>query len=463
MRRDADFERAMRQAAALFGQGKLAEAQALAEEIQRVDGRHFYALHLLSTIAMRRSDWEEGLRLASAALEVDPRHVEVLCNRGSALRMLHRYSEALADYDRALAIAPGSHVALNNRGVALAALGRHGEALASFGAALRITPDNPRARYGRGISRLMEGDFAAGWDDYEWRWAGSENATAMRPLGVPLFTDDDWGRCRLALWTEQGLGDQLLFSTLVPELEARGQAFVLEADARLVPAFRRAHPAWTVVSPRESETAFNVCDRHLPIGSLPRLLRRTRDSFERQPKALLAADPDRTARFRSRFESAGALVVGISWRTFQPKTRTYYEGRKNAPLDAFRDLSRARDLRLIDLQYGDTATEFAAFAANGGRLIRLEDLDKFNDLEGLLAAIEACDVIVSTSNVTAHLAGCLGKRTMVVYLRANPAFHYWVADARGRCPWYPSVEIVSDPAMDSWDEALRRVTDRLRR
>jgi len=249
----------------------------------------------------------------------------------------------------------------------------------------------------------------------------------------------------------------------VPELEARGQAFVLEADARLVPAFRRAHPAWTVVSPRESETAFNVCDRHLPIGSLPRLLRRTRDSFERQPKALLAADPDRTARFRSRFESAGALVVGISWRTFQPKTRTYYEGRKNAPLDAFRDLSRARDLRLIDLQYGDTATEFAAFAANGGRLIRLEDLDKFNDLEGLLAAIEACDVIVSTSNVTAHLAGCLGKRTMVVYLRANPAFHYWVADARGRCPWYPSVEIVSDPAMDSWDEALRRVTDRLRR
>lgn len=207
--------------------------------------------------------------------------------------------------------------------------------------------------------------------------------------------------------------------------------------------------------------AFTGCDRHLPIGSLPRLLRRTRASFERQPKALLAADPVRATRFRSRFETAGARVVGISWRSFQPKMRAYYEGRKNAPLDALRDLSRSPTLRLIDLQYGDTASERAAFARKGGRLSRIEDLDLFNDLDGLLAAIEACDVVVSTSNVTAHLAGCLGKRTVLVYLGANPAFHYWVPDPRGRSAWHPSVQILTDPAMDSWDKAMQRVAELL--
>ena len=450
----------MSRAAALFREGKLDEARGLALELVRTESRHFYALHLLSVIAQRSGEWEEAIGLASRALEVEPHNVEVLCNRGAALRKLHRFAEALEDYDRALAISPESPIALNNRGVALAALNRHRDALQDFDKALGLRPGYAQAHHSRAVSHLMLGNLAAGWDDYEWRWSGSDQPTPMRQIGVPMFTDDDWGRCRVALWTEQGVGDQLLFSTLVPELEARGQDFVLEVDERLAPAFRRAHPTWTVVPRGPSMAGFTGCERHLPIGSLPRLLRRTRESFHRQPKALLAADPVRANQFRSGF-GFPAQVVGIAWRSFQPKLRVYYEGRKNAPLAVFRDLSRSLRIRLLDLQYGDTASERAAFARNGGELSRIEDLDLFTDLDGLLAAIAACDVVVSTSNVTAHLAGCLGKRTFLLVLEGNPAFHYWVPDARGRSPWYPSVEIVTDSALDSWEKAMQRVAERM--
>jgi hypothetical protein len=243
----------------------------------------------------------------------------------------------------------------------------------------------------------------------------------------------------------------------LPDLEARGTSFVLEADPRLIPAFMRAHPDWSVIAPSHAADAFRACDRHLPVGSLPRLLRPARESFERQPRALLAADAARTAAFRARLHEPGRTIVGISWRSFQPKVRAFVERRKSAPLHAFLALAARDDLRLLDLQYGDTLAEREAFAQAGGRLERLAELDLFNDLDGVLAAIGACDLVVTTSNVTAHLAASIGKPTWLLYLSGIPSFFYWSAAQDGRCLWYPSVRILSGAARGSWDELLERV------
>lgn len=449
-------------AAKLFSEGRLEDARKLAQRVLAANERDFFALHLLSVVAARRNEWDEAVGLGTLALAIEPESVEALCNRGVALRMLHQLDEALADYDRALAINPASPIAHNNRGVALAALNRHREALDAFDAALRLRPGYAQACYGRGISRLMLGDLAAGWADYEWRWAGSENAAPPRRFAIPMFTPQDWGRCRrLAIWTEQGIGDQVLFSTLLPELESRGVPFVLETDERLLPAFRRAHPGWNLVAGIAPDSAFAGCDRHLPIGSLPGLLRPDRESFRGQPRALLEADPVRPAAYRSQAGADRAKVIGISWRSFQPPSRSFYERRKNAPLEAFLPISALPSARLVDLQYGETAAERRAFAAAGGQLLSDESLDRFKDLDGLLALIAACDVVVSTSNVTAHLAGCLGKRTLLVYPAANPPFHYWVPDALGRSYWHPSVEIVTDTSADTWPALMELVAARL--
>ena len=274
---------------------------------------------------------------------------------------------------------------------------------------------------------------------------------------MPPFTLADWGRGhRLAIWREQGIGDQLLYSTLLPELEARGQDFVVEVDRRLVPALERAHPGWDVCAVEESAAAFSRCDRSLALGSLPGLLRPDIETFAGQPRAVLAADPVRAAAIRKSFGS-GARRIGISWRSFQPKVRGKLARQKSAPLEAFRALSVRPGIGLIDLQYGDTQVEREEFARAGGILDRLEGLDLFNDIDGVLAVIEACDLVVTTSNVTAHLAGGLGKRTWLVYLGAASPFHYWVPRPDGRSLWYPSVEIVTGPEMDTWDKALGRI------
>ena len=419
------------------------------------------ALTNLGNALASQGEFEEAERCYRRVIELQPERADAYNNLGLLLQERDDAAGALASYERALALDPGHADAISNVGFLLESQGRRDQAMGHYRRALDANPRNARAAHNLGFAHLHRGEFAAGWELVEQRFDTVPPVTPRRAMKQPFFAASDLGGGhRIALWREQGVGDQLLYTTLVPDLEARGEQFVLEVDARLVPAFQRSHPTWRMTTIEAMEAEFADCDRQLPLGSLPRLVRPDLASFERQPRALLAADPARVATYRERLGNTGR-VVGISWRSFQPKARGRVGRDKSAPLETFKALSRGSGVRLLDLQYGDTAAEREEFARNGGRLERLEGLDLFNDLEGVMAAIAACDVVVTTSNVTAHLAGAIGKRTLLVYLRAQPTFHYWVPDATGHCLWYPSVEIVSGPSVLTWTQALALVDERL--
>lgn len=447
---------------AYFERSRFAEAEACYRKALALRPSFHEAKNNLGNALSALGSADAAIACYREVIAQAPDYPDAHSNLGLILQERGEVAAAIACYEKALALRPDHADAINNMGYLLQEQGRRRDAMALYARALAADPGSARAGYNLGLAHLCELEFEPGWKLHERRYHTKPPIAVPRAFSIPVFTAADWGAGqRLAIWREQGVGDQLLYSTLVPELAARGQVFVLEADARLVAAFQRAHPEWNVVAPETSTAAFAACDRHIALASLPLLLRPSLASFEAQPRALLAADPARVAAFRERLAAPGARVAGISWRSFQPKTRGYLQAKKSASLDAFMALSQRTGLRLLDLQYGDTAAERAAFAARGGRLARLDDLDLFNDLDGVLAAIEACDLVITTSNVTAHLAAVLGKRTLLVYLAANPPFHYWVTDANGRCLWYPSMHIVTGRDLDTWDKAFTRAVELL--
>jgi len=406
---------------------------------------------------------EEAIACYRQVIAEAPRNADAYSNLGLILQEKGDDEAAIASYRKALELRPAHPDAIINMGYLLAEQGGRREAMEFYRRALAADPAATLAAYNLAMAHLCEFEFAEGWKLHEARFHTRPPIARERAFAIPRFTAADWGKgLRLAIWGEQGIGDQILYSTMLPEVEQRGQDFTFETDARLIPAFRRAHPAWKVISPEESAGAFATCQRHISVATMAGLLRPNRATFERQPRALLAADPDRVRGFRGRLARPGARVVGMSWRSFQPSVRGYLQRKKSAPLASFMALSQRDDLRLVDLQYGDTAEERSQFAASGGRLERLEGLDLFNDIDGVLAAVEACDLVVTTSNVTAHFAGSLGKRTLLVYLRANQPFHYWTPDENGRSLWYPSIEIVTARDFGSWDKAFGRIDEILR-
>ena len=480
---------------ALFEAGRHAEAVAAWRAIVDRKPEDPEALHMLGYVLSESGRPEEGIAYLDRSIELVPRNAAMRSNRAVVLRSLGRdedaardlrraldiepklpaalhmmgnihfaagrFDESLASYRRALAVDPRFTEALVGVGVIQAHRGERDAAQASYHAALAIDARNPDAQLNLGVLKLLTQDFASGWDLYEARLRTKQRTAAQRAPALPPLTPASLASARrVALWSEQGLGDQILYSTLLVELERRSIGAVVEVDRRLLAAYRRRFPAMTFVTREESAQAFLDCDFASPVASLARLFRRDRESFAAQPRALLTADPARVEEMR-RALGPGRWIA-ISWASLQAGERAALGRRKTIPLECFARFA-AGGARLLDLQYGDLAEERARFEArHPGVLDRIEGLDAFDDIEGVLAAIEACERVITASNVLAHLAGALGKPTWLAYLPGREPFHYWVPGDGGRSLWYPSVEVAMDETRQSWEAVFESFAARLR-
>jgi tetratricopeptide (TPR) repeat protein len=447
--------------AALREAGRSAEARECFEKAVALDPRNVEALNNLGLALQQEERYDEAIERYRRAAELRPGFAEASLNWGNALKDRGDLDGASAAYARALAIRPGFPEALVNSASVSLDRGRLDEARAWYLRALEADPGSADAQYGLGQIALRESRFEAGWEGYERRFETHPPQAIYRRLRQPRLTAADFGRARrVALWSEQGIGDQVLFSTLLPELERRGIKGVVEVDARLAPLYRRSLPRFEFVPPESAQEAFAGCDYELPMGSLPGLFRRDVASFDAQPRALLSADARRVTAIREQL--GRARVIGISWRSLQKGGRRALGERKSIPLEHFAPLAEATGARLLDLQYGDVTAERERFAArHPGVLVQIDGLDLHDDLDGVAAAIACCDRVVTSSNVTAHLAGALGKATQVVYLRDWPPFAYWTPGAGGHSRWYPSVRVESDPGWTTWEQALQGLGRRL--
>lgn len=473
--------------------GRLEEALRDLRRAVQSDARFFAGFFHLGGVLRTLGRFDEAVTALRHAVALEPRHPEALLNLGHALQATGRVEEAVEHYSRAVAARPAFPEALLNWGNALkdkgdlegarelfgralelrpdfpealanragAALdlGRLEEARADYRHALEAQPDLANARYGLAQIALREQRFAEGWRDYEQRFETSPPQATRRNLALPWLTARDLERARrVAVWAEQGIGDQILFSTLLPELVARGIGAVVEVDARLLAVYRRSLPALRFTTPESAQADFAGCDFQIAIGSLPSLFRNDAASFERQPRALLAADEARVRGIRERL--GPGRHIAISWRSLQKGERRALAERKSIPLAHFAVLARAAGARLLDLQYGDVDRERARFeAAHPGLLVRIAGLDLREDLEGVLAAIAASDRVVTASNVTAHLAGAIGHPGTVLYLRGWPPFHYWAPNASGFSRWYPRLDVTADPSLGTWQAAFASLSD----
>lgn len=440
------------------------------------------------------------------ALAISPAHAEACYNRGRVLRELQQPEEALICYERALAakadfpdlhhdlgnvmldlgrldeaaghylqalhLNPGSAEKWNALGVIRQEQGNLDEALAAYDKALSLDADFRDARYNRARALLYRRDFGRAWPEYEYRISATGFGATLRhdPRSMALF--EGLTRWRgpghepggaVAIWGEQGIGDQLLFSTLIPDFLATGVPFIYEVDQRLLAAYQRAFPGAQFVPLHEPpETELQKAAAVLLAGSLPGMFRPTLASFARQPRKLLSALPTRVAHYRERLAANGpGLKVALSWRS----TRADRLGReKSVPLDQFAPLFAIPGVQLVDVQYGDTTAERGELArVHGAQFLHFDEVNYHRDLEEVFAILEACDLLITTSNANAHFAGALGKPAWLLYPAGRMPFHYWAHDDAHHCLWYPSVEIVSAANLADWASLIAFVDGKLRR
>jgi ADP-heptose:LPS heptosyltransferase len=243
-----------------------------------------------------------------------------------------------------------------------------------------------------------------------------------------------------------------MFGTLLNDFKGHCTELIVEADERLLPLYQRAMPEGITFVARHAVVPEQAYDSHISMASLCQYLRNEEAQFVQARKAYLRPDPQRSQRIRSELAlEPGRMICGISWHS----QNTEIGAAKSIQL---KELIRHLDLpdcQWVNLQYGDMSEQMAQVKTDlGVDIVQCRSVDNRKDIDGLASLIDACDVVISISNTTVHLAGALGKKVHVML----PFCADWRwQHLRSDSIWYPHVQLHRQPTPGDWNSVFAQV------
>lgn len=415
----------------------------------------------IGSVHLELNDFTTALQIFDEILVDAPDYVPALSNRGAALKAQSQHQDAQRDFEKAVKIAPDLAVAYYNLGDLQREIGDYKTAIKSFLSA-RLKGHPPQStNWNMGLCHLALGEYATGWDFFEDRLEVSEFTKtaflghASLPNTHIRNTCEDVIARKVFLAGEQGIGDCIMFMSMLPDLLRDAGKVICQLDHRLIGLFSRCFPGVDFVTTEDINTREAITgDRYMRIGSLGYIYRRDVGTFSGAP--YLTPDPVRVAQWQSRIPTEpGKLKVGLSWRGGSRKTNGQT---RSIDLQQLIPLLDRGDRTFVSLQHGDVADEIAEF--NKTRTHKLIGFpgDNMNDFEDFAGLIGALDCVVSIDNTTLHLSGALGKPCFTpLSSRAE-----WRFGVEGESmPWYRSVKLFRQLHYGKWTDVIDKINDAL--
>ena len=462
----------------------------------------------LGRLAFRMDMPEIAAKFFMHYLNAKPGDLEGINNLACALRDLNRCEDAIEILRPAINAHPDQALLWNTLGTVMCSLGDGQTAVTFFDETLRLAPEFGKAYHNRAYAKLDIGDVEGALADCDLAIARAEHgedlatmqfgrSTILLALGrveegwktyearfskdlveAPRFTIDeprwkpgiDLAGKSLMICAEQGLGDEVMFANLLPDvIEALGPdgKLTLAVERRLIPLFQRSFPRATVVPHKTVSYEGRVyrgapeiedwsgIDFWAPMGAFLEVFRPSISSFPNRPN-FLEADPARVAHWLRELEKAPkGPKVGLLWKSLKLNGE---RARQFSPFLLWRPVFETPGLTFVNLQYGDCSEEIAlAKEEFGVDIWQPPGIDLKQDLDDVAALCCAMDLIVGFSNATTNLGGACGAPIWMLTGASS-----WTRLGAQAWPWYPQTRCFITPDFNDWDPTMRAVGAALR-
>lgn len=457
-----------------------------------------------------------GMRRNAAAVEVlenqlerDPGNKALMFNLHSAYGGLENHSKALMVALDTVGLFPTDSDAYNNLGASFSNIGRRGDAVIAFQTAVDLNPRNLTARLNlihtkfkdedndvelvraleairseiRGndlpqkrtmIGAIHNGAFAyfrlgrlvEGWESLEAGLSpeidSNRGRKPNRTFKAPRWKGEPLKGRRLMVWREQGLGDEIMFGSMLPDLANQDGVVIIECEPRLVELLQNSFPSYEIRaelyratypfdSPKED------FDFQIPIASLGAIYRKTTEAFS--GRSYIKALPEQVLDFSTRLKmlrEQGKVLVGLCWRSgVVSPTR----GANYTLIEDWERLLRNESVVVVNLQYGKCEEEVLAVEKNlGVTILRWADVSLQNDQSKLAAIISNLDYVFSIGSAVAQLAGAVGTPTAMVALKPT-----WTSFGTDHYPFFSSIELFcgdQENILDAVDKSINSFEDK---
>jgi tetratricopeptide (TPR) repeat protein len=473
----------IRLAVAYFHSGDYLNVISITSDYLKLEPKAPFVHQLRGRAFFKLEEMELSLDEFNLEIKKNPNYAEVLSDRAYTLLELNRADEAMESATQASLIDPKLPDAFNCMAIALNQQGHYIVAMERCLEAIELDSSNPNffrtlgdifynqedfksaikyyekslhddtnfsiGAFQKSRAHLSIFDFENGWQLYEKRHlrGPKSNPNLHQEFSKINFKEIK----KLLILKEQGIGDQILFGSLLHEIDDGKREIYVEVDERLLSIFKRSFIHINFFTSQNYPVEFKP-DITLGLASLAGFLRQCVDSFKNQKIKFLESDKDTTLKLKDRLSKLKShshdKICGIAWRSQNKQ----FGIQKSLELEHLLPILKIPNIKFVNLQYGECERELDKIKEEYGiQIHRLPDIDLYNDIESLCSLIDACDFVITSSNVTVHLAGSLGKKTFLLAPRGEGRLFYWHVDLK-QSLWYKSVSVFHQKDIGSWRE-----------
>jgi hypothetical protein len=409
------------------------------------DTRH--PLHRSGVAHFQRGELAQAIECIERALVqgADPS----MCHRDlcEMPRLQGRLDQAFDHGRRAVALDPCDCNAQYNLGLVHYDRGEIRDAIACQRRVIAQMPDHAAAHFELGEALLLDGDFRAGWEEFEWSFRMPGVPPPMPPTDKPCWEGETLNDGTLLLVGDQGFGDTIQFMRYIPLVAKRCRELVIACSAEMTPLIAQLSGNAKIFRLWRDAPAF---DRHARLSSLPRLFKTELDSVPAQVP-YLRADPARAAHWKKRIATlapSGYRRIGLVWAG-RPEHGN--DRNRSMALSKLAPLAALDQVALVSLQKGPAGGQIGGYFGPAPLINLAPDINDFVDTAGI---IDALDLVVTVDTSVAHLAGAMAEPVCVL-LPFAPDWR-WLRD-RDDSPWYPSARLFRQSRAGDWSDPVARL------
>ena len=428
-----------------LNQNKIQESIQILEDIIKIQPTFENAYTNLFTILDKKLTFSQSLHIYNQLVKNHPKNLKILNKFSDNLLKENKFSEAIKILNKIIIIEPNNSKYFYNLGCSYNALGELKLASTFFEKALKVNPQHINSKYNLTLNQLASLNFEKGWKNFELRKEVLKINEDI--LGIPK--KDIWDgknfNTPLVIHAEQGIGDEVLISSLFNELVKKNDNILISCDYRLLNLFKRSFPK---INFFDRNNLYKVSKeyKHIFGFSLCQYLRPNIKSFKLNSHKWLFTNLKIDKKINSYFDKNSKIKIGVSWKSIG----NYYQ-KRNISLSQLSEIFPKDKFEIINLQYGDIEQDKILLEREQKRkLLNFDNIDYKNNIDELSSLIINCDLVVSIGGFTAGLSGALGVPTWA--LIPNVVEWIWVNEPdKNSSIWFPTVKIFKQKDIGNWN------------
>ena len=348
---------ALTQIAALERENKLEEADDLANRVLKAAPEHPHVLHMAGITAYRRGRVDEAIARMEKSVQLAPNVALYPRNMCEIYRGAGRLDDALRAGQRAVELSPDDSRAYFNLALIHYERLELDEAIAVSDQALALDPEFPEAHFEKAEALLLAGRLAEGWESYEWRFKLKQAEGMLPKTGKPQWDGEALSAGKLLIVADQGFGDCIQFSRLIPWVAERAPAPILACSHDLVPILRQIPGLAKIVTSWDQAGEY---DFYVPLSGLPRLAGITTENIPNK-WPYLSVKPEQIAFWREKLDrlaAPGKRRIALVWAG-RPTHKN--DRKRTLKLSQFSALFALPGITLITVQKGEQISQAGSY------------------------------------------------------------------------------------------------------